>query len=105
MRKSTGYSPRVATTNTAVLNDMAKTLEYGKLTSNRRVQIKIPSILVEEIDQEYPQIDRSKYFMWLAINNLLQKKRAVLDDDLEVFLSSDQEMLDDLSNYLEEREK
>lgn len=99
--------PKQAYSKTAVevlLYDMAKTLEIGKLNTDSRIQLKMPKLLVEEIDKEYPQIDRSKYFMWLAINNLLLKKKAIPDDDLQDLLASDQETLSDLSRYLDERE-
>lgn len=95
----------VKTTTETLLYDMAKTLELGKLTSDSRVQLKMPKLLVDEIDKEYPQIDRSKYFMWLAVNNLLLKKRAIPDDDLQDLLTSDQETLSDLADYLDERER
>ena len=93
------------TVTETLLYDMAKTLELGKLNSDSRVQLKIPKLLVDEIDKEYPQIDRSKYFMWLAVNNLLLKKRAIPDDDLQDLLTSDQETLSDLADYLDMRER
>lgn len=103
MKSQKHASANIVTETT--LNNMAKTLEIGRLDSDRRVQLKMPTIIVDEIDREYPEIDRSKYFMWLAVNNLLLRKRAIPDDDLQDLLSSDQQTLDDLTNYLDEREK
>lgn len=103
MKSQKHTSANIVTETT--LNNMAKTLEIGRLDSDRRVQLKMPTIIVDEIDREYPEIDRSKYFMWLAVNNLLLRKRAIPDDDLQDLLSSDQQTLDDLTNYLDEREK
>ena len=51
-----------ASTNTVMLTNMAKAMEFGRLDSDQRVQIKVPSVLVQEIDRLYPHMDRSKYF-------------------------------------------
>lgn len=88
-----------------VLKDMATALEYGTVKSERRVQIKMPKLVVDELDKEFSDTERSKLLTQAAVSLLLSKKRFSDSPELYDLVTSEQNDLDDLWNYLEEREK
>lgn len=82
---------------------MSTALSYGTLPNDRRVQLKIPASIVKEIDIAFPNISRSKLFAQLALEALKRKYRYA-NPDLELLAQEEQADLDDMWNYLEERD-
>ena len=82
---------------------MASALEYGSLTSDRRIQVKMPSAIVDELDREFPNIDRSKLLTQAALDLLMRKKRLE-NPQLEHWQQEEQYDLDRMWNYLDQRE-
>lgn len=90
---------------TLILKDMADSYKYGAIKANRRVQLKMPAFVVEQLDKEFPNIDRSKLLTKAAIDILLQKKKFSDNNDLYDWVITEQEDLDTMWEYLSEREK
>ncbi len=86
-----------------VLRDCAEALEYGAVKSDARIQVKLPRIVLEQLDVNYPNTDRSKVITKAIIDLLLSKYR-VADKELEHWQADDQYDMDRLWSYLEERE-
>ena len=102
-KSSFKYSQQQNTTKYLELQDMATALEYGKLPNNRRVQLKLPNTIVEEIDLAFPHISRSKLFTQLALN-ALQNKYRYHHPELELMTHEEQNDLDQMWSYLESRD-
>jgi hypothetical protein len=86
------------------LKDAAVALEYGQLPADRRVQIKMPAAIVDELDRVFAHVDRSKLLTQLAVEALLYHARFLDRPDLGDLARSEQEDLDQMWNYLEERD-
>ncbi|HEX7018009.1 MAG TPA: hypothetical protein VF209_03840 [Patescibacteria group bacterium] len=86
------------------LRDMAIALEYGSVPADKRIQVKMPSIVVEELDRLFPTIDRSKLLTQLALEAILHTYRFVDRPDLGDLAASEQAAMDEMWNYLEERD-
>lgn len=85
------------------LKDIAIAYHYGSANADRRVQLKMPSMIVDLLDQEFPGEDRSSVLTKLAIDALARKKRFG-DSTIPEFLADEQSRLDDLWDYLDSRE-
>jgi len=92
------------TENYYKLRDLARNLEYGDLKSDRRIQVKMPSNVVEALDLTFPHIDRSKLLTKLAIQALLDNKLKDPRDSWASFADMEDATNQDLLGYLEERE-
>lgn len=88
-----------------VLRDMATTIEYGQITMDKRIQVKMPALVLQKLDTLFPELDRSAVITKLAIQAILDKERFADPDDSIFFKPTEQADLDTLWNYLEEREK
>lgn len=86
-----------------VLRDAANALEYGSLKSDARIQVKIPSNILTQLDKAYPDIDRSKVITKAILDLLLTKFRNS-DPSLEHWQNDEQYDMDRMWNYLEERD-
>lgn len=98
----TDYSKQKLATKYLRLKDMGTALQYGDLPNDRRVQLKLPEAIVEEIDVAFPNISRSKLFTQLALEALKNKYRYQ-HPDLELLNQAEQHDLDKMWDYLEER--
>ncbi len=87
----------------SALNDYFVVGDYGNFDADRRVQLKMPSAIVDELDAEFPSIDRSKLMTLLAVSALIEKKRND-NPELEHWRNDEQYDLDRMWDYLEERE-
>ncbi|OGV96644.1 hypothetical protein A2W24_01630 [Microgenomates group bacterium RBG_16_45_19] len=83
---------------------MLQLLSSGSVKTDRRVQIKMPKLVVEELDRLFPDTDRSRLLTQLALEAILTKLRFTNRPGLGVIASSEQAGLDTLWDYLEERE-
>lgn len=87
-----------------LLRDAADAYEYGSIKSDRRIQVKLPSFIVDEIDKEFPGRDRSNVIARATLEVLLRKKR--LDDSgLDNWQAEEQYDLDRMWDFLSEIEK
>jgi hypothetical protein len=91
--------------STSRLRDAALAMDYGTLKSNARIQVKMPSFIVEEIDKTFPEVSRSQVLTKAVIEFLLNKKRFANNPDLGQLHYDEQKTLDTLLDYLEERER
>ena len=64
----------------------------------------MPAMVIEELDKEFTNIDRSKLLTQIAIEALLLKKRYKNNPDLAELANEEQYDLDRMLEYLEERE-
>ncbi len=49
------------------LRDISTAARYGSLDADRRIQVKMPSVVVDALDREFPHKDRSAFLTQLAI--------------------------------------
>ena len=95
--------------NTATLNDYQYLQDLSTSLSlsnkkNRRVQLKMPSMLVDMLDKAFPNVDRST-LLTQAVTDLLLRKNRVTDPTLEGWVAEEQYIADEMETYLNEREK
>lgn len=102
-KKLTSY--KITPQKALMLRDMAEAAEYGSLPADARVQVKMPSEVVKVIDVLFPDTDRSAFLTKLALDAIVQKLRFWDRPDVGDLVASEQSDLDDLWNYLEERER
>jgi hypothetical protein len=85
-------------------SDLEASLSLGKNRADQRIQVKMPKNVVSELDRLFPHTDRSFLLTQLAthaINTQLRyADRAILRQQKE----SEQMGLDDMLNYLEDRD-
>jgi hypothetical protein len=90
-----------------MLRDMSRSLEYGKIKLDKRIQVKMPSFVVEKLDSMFPNTDRSTLLTKLALEAILNG--AYIDnqpnDGWATFVDMEEAASEDMLNYLEEREK
>lgn len=86
------------------LRDMAVALEYGSVSADRRIQVKMPSEVVDALDRLFPQVDRSKLLTQLALEAILHAYRFADRPDLGEIATSEQSRMNTMLEYLEERE-
>jgi len=86
------------------LKELATALEYGKVKSDKRIQVVMPSFVVKTLDKEFPNVDRSSLLTRLAVEALLAKIEYEDSMELSNWRMAEQEDLDTMWNYLEERE-
>lgn len=72
--------------------------------ADRRVQLKMPSVLVKMLDREFPGVSRSDLLTQMAAEVIIRKKR-IADPTLEGWVSEEQYDLDRMWSYLDGREK
>lgn len=89
--------------NYYILRDAASALEYGSIKSDKRIQVKMPSFVVDALDKEFPDQDRSSAITQAVLELLLRKKR-ISDANLEHWQNDEQYDMDRMWNYLEERD-
>lgn len=83
------------------LQDLATSLALGG--KKKRVQVVMPSKLVQLIDKTFPHIDRSTLISQ-AFTDLLLHKHRISDPTLEGWAAEEQYNLDEMDAYLTERE-
>ncbi|GEM_PF-898532 len=88
-----------------LLKDISIAYAYGDIKSDKRLQVVMPKVVVEELDKEFPNIDRSKLLTQLVLEALLVKKRYAFDPDMEELALEEQYDLDRMLDYLEEEER
>lgn len=91
--------------NLLKLEDIATSLQYGSVDNDQRVQLKMPSQVVSLLDKVFSQVNRSKLLTQLAVQALLQHFRFQDRDFLTNHQLEEQRDLDQLWNYLQERER
>ena len=102
-QKNTNY-PTLKIDTALKLKDMAVALEYGSVKADRRLQIKMPGEVVDEIDRLFTKVDRSKLLTQLAITAILQKYRFADRPELGELQAESQTDLDTMWDYLEKRD-
>lgn len=70
----------------------------------RRVQLKMPTAVVEMLDKKFPKVNRSRLLTQAAVELLIRKTRADRPD-LEQWLAAEQDDLDEMWGYLKSRDK
>ncbi len=75
-----------------------------RFRASKRVQLKMPRLVVELLDKEFPHQSRSKIITEAAVELLLRKLR-IDDPTLEHWVAEQQHDLDRMWAHLEEREK
>ncbi|MBU1200326.1 hypothetical protein KJ953_02185 [Patescibacteria group bacterium] len=86
------------------LLDISSGVGRALVNADRRVQLKMPSVIVDMLDGEFPGINRSELLTQMATEILIRKKR-MSDPTLEGWVSEEQYDLDRMWTYLTEREK
>jgi len=71
---------------------------------SRRVQLKMPVVVVEMLDKKFPKINRSRLLTEAAVELLIRKTRTDRPD-LEQWLAAEQDDLDQMWGYLKSRDK
>lgn len=71
---------------------------------SRRVQLKMPTVIVEMLDKMFPKINRSRLLTQAAVELLIRKTR-INRPDLEQWLAAEQDDLDEMWSYLGSRDK
>jgi hypothetical protein len=71
---------------------------------SRRVQLKMPTAIVEMLDKKFPKINRSRLLTQAAVELLIRKTRADRPD-MEQWLAAEQDDLDEMWGYLNFRDK
>ncbi|KKU87711.1 MAG: hypothetical protein UY18_C0027G0004 [Microgenomates group bacterium GW2011_GWF2_47_9] len=84
------------------LKDLATSLALGG--KKRRIQVVMPSKLVDMIDKHFPNVDRSA-LVSQALTEILLHKHRIDNPDLEAWISEEQYNLDEMETYLKAREK
>lgn len=82
---------------------MADSLSFTNIKADRRVQVKMPSFVVDLLDQEFPQQDRSQVITQAALDLLLRIKR-LKNPKLEDWVREEQHSIDRMWTYLDERD-
>jgi hypothetical protein len=96
-------TPYTNARNDQLLQDWARGL--GQLPpADKRVQIKMPAIVLHKLDELYPHIDRSKILTQLVLQAISIKLRFIDRPDLGELVDAEQSELDDMWQYLEERD-
>ncbi len=88
-----------------LLKDVATTLEYGSVKADKRIQVTMPKIIVDELDRLFPHIERSKLLTQAATELLLRRLRFKDNADLEFLAASEQADLDEMWDYLDQRDQ
>lgn len=89
--------------NNQQLEDWAKGL--GQLPpADKRVQIKMPSLILKKLDELYPQIDRSRVITHLALQAIANQLRFADRPELGELVADEQSAADEMWNYLEKRD-
>ncbi len=86
------------------LKEISRALEYGSVKADRRIQVVMPSEVVRALDEEFPNVNRSKLLTRFAVDALLANYRYQDPPELKDWIASEQEGLDRMWDYLEERE-
>ena len=82
---------------------MAEALSFTKQKADRRVQLKMPKLVVEQIDKLFPEVDRSTFITQLALEAILRKLRFP-EPEIDELVSQEQAGLDRMWEYLQEQE-
>lgn len=88
-----------------ILRDMHQATQYSALPADKRVQVKMPTKVVEALDELFPDIDRSQIITKLALDAIVRKLRFADNPNLAAWQENEQVELDNLWDYLEERER
>jgi len=86
------------------LRDISRNLEYGEIKADKRIQVKMPTAIVEALDTKFPELNRSKLLTKLAIQALLDRDLEDPNDGWASFADMEAAANEDLLNYLEKRE-
>ena len=87
------------------LRDMAEAAQYHALPTDTRIQVKMPKAVVKTLDALFPDVNRSQLLTKLALDAIVRKLRFIDNPELDMLVDSEQSDLDDLWEYLEERER
>ena len=68
---------------------LLESLSFDKIKSDQRIQVKMPSLLVKLLDQEFPKITRSQLLTQAVLELLIRKKR-IQNPELEAWVSQEQ---------------
>jgi hypothetical protein len=98
--------PNSQTTSTKhqLFEDLSISLQFGAVKADRRVQVKMPDIVVQELDRLFPDTDRSLLLTKLAVEAILHHLRFSDRPDLGDLTHADQAGLDTMYGYLETRD-
>lgn len=84
--------------------DLSSNSNLGKPRADKRIQVKMPSIVVEKLDELFPDVDRSFVLTQLAAHAIMQELKFRDRQVLKSLADSEQQGLDDMLEYLEERD-
>jgi metal-responsive CopG/Arc/MetJ family transcriptional regulator len=84
--------------------NLVDSLRLGTVKSDRRIQVKMPSQIVQELDNQFPDSNRSQILTQLAADLISQKLKFQDREILTHMQNSEQSELDEMWNYLEERD-
>ncbi len=84
--------------------DLSAGLLLGKVKADRRLQVKMPSQVVVQLDALFPDVDRSFVLTQLAVNAIAQELKFHDREALRSLASAEQSGLDDMLVYLEKRD-
>ena len=74
------------------------------LAKDQRLQVKMPSVLTQELDRLFPNLDRSEILTQLALQAVVQKLRFADRPELGELVAEEQSAADEMWNYLEKRD-
>ena len=90
--------------NLQYFQDLNTSLGLGKNQADQRLQVKMPRRVVVELARLFPHTDRSFILTQLATNAITEKLRFQDRKILQSQATSEQEGLDDMVSYLEDRD-
>ena len=82
---------------------LAESLSFGPSKADRRIQVKMPSLVVEHLDKAFPNQDRSRVLTQLALEAILRHIRFP-EPEIRELVEQEQHDLDRMWEYLEERD-
>jgi hypothetical protein len=85
-----------------ILRDSAIALNYGRLKNDQRLQITMPSNIVEIIDRLFPNEERNKIFTKAIIAFLSREMQISCKFSQKDLLQEEQIDMDEMWNYLDQ---
>lgn len=84
-----------------VLRDSAIALNYGRLNNDKRIQVTMPSSIIEIIDRLFPNVERNKILTKAAIAFLSKEIQTSYKFDAKDLLQEEQADMDEMWNDLD----
>lgn len=85
-----------------LLRDSATALQYGRLHNDRRLQVTMPSAIVDLLDQTFPKVERNKVITQAVIAMISQTLLTDYKTNPTKLLQQDQHEMNEMWDFLNE---